>query len=305
MQSRKPENNVKGIDVSHWQGKIDWKDVRSDGIEFVYIKASEGSTIKDPNVESNYNAAKQAGLKVGFYHFGHPSQSATKEVKWFLSVISHFNNDLPHVLDIEQKENLDKTDVTNYCEQWLSTIKDLTGKDPILYTYVSFAKENFNNSLSKWPIWIAHYGVDTPENIGIWEKWSIFQYTNTGSVKGVEGKVDMDEMDRSFYNTLFSELGESDDSISKCKYILPKGIIKRGDISEDVQKVQEALASVYFYPDKNAQQHGVDGVFGPNTEDAVRRFQEVYIPKQVDGIFGPNTRGQLKSLIQSRGCQVL
>jgi N-acetylmuramoyl-L-alanine amidase len=85
------------------------------------------------------------------------------------------------------------------------------------------------------------------------------------------------------------------------RFPLPDGVLKKGDRGEKVKQLQRALAAVYFYPDRNAPDHGVDGVFGAKTEDAVRRFQKVYLPYEVDGVYGPNTMKKLKAVLKSKG----
>jgi N-acetylmuramoyl-L-alanine amidase len=85
------------------------------------------------------------------------------------------------------------------------------------------------------------------------------------------------------------------------RFPLPDGILKKGDRGEKVKQLQRALAAVYFYPDRNAPNDGVDGVFGEKTEDALKRFQSVYLPNEVDGIYGPNTMKKLKAVLKSKG----
>ncbi|MFS1519409.1 GH25 family lysozyme [Bacillus sp. SCS-151] len=304
MQQRNPANNVKGIDVSHWQGNIDWNKVKSDNIEFAYIKASEGTTFVDSNLENNYNNAKQAGIKVGFYHFGTPSQSPLDEASWFLNVTSNYHNDLPHVLDIEQNNQLSKAQITQYCEQWLSSIEERSNYQPILYTYSSFAKSYLESTLGKWPLWIAQYEVEKPNDNEIWDSWAIFQYTDSGTINGITGNVDMNEMNKEFFYMVTSGKSESE-LINKCKYTLPTETLEHGDRGENVMKIQKILADLNFYPNKNAPQHGIDGVYGLKTKDMVQRFQKVYLPYEVDGIYGANTREKIASLLKERGCEVL
>lgn len=78
---------------------------------------------------------------------------------------------------------------------------------------------------------------------------------------------------------------------------LPGGVLKKGDRGDDVRNVQRALASVYFYPDKDAKNNGVDGVFGPKTKNAVERFQSIHVPDEVDGVYGPNTKAALEEVM--------
>jgi len=92
---------------------------------------------------------------------------------------------------------------------------------------------------------------------------------------------------------------------SAYKYPLPNGVWSRRRHSnryyKEVEQIQRALAAVHFYPDKGAKNNGVDGYYGPKTEDAVRRFQMVYLPYEVDGVYGPNTRKKLKAVLKSKG----
>jgi GH25 family lysozyme M1 (1,4-beta-N-acetylmuramidase) len=200
MQSRNPQN-VKGIDVSHHNGSIDWPSVAADGVKFVYIKATEGITWADPMLDANYKGAKSVGLKVGFYHFAHPSKTnAAAEAQHFIAAVKPYKVDLPHVLDIEVASGLSAVDITAFSAAWLDAVKVL-GKEAI-YTGESFAA-NLQGQLGQYPLWVAHYGVNQPANAASWQKWSLFQYDDKGTVAGINGNVDMDEMDADYYNALF------------------------------------------------------------------------------------------------------
>ncbi|WP_163070820.1 peptidoglycan-binding protein [Priestia flexa] len=88
---------------------------------------------------------------------------------------------------------------------------------------------------------------------------------------------------------------------SAYQYPLPSGVLKKGARGDSVSQLQKALAAVNFYPNKNAENKGVDGIFGANTENALRRFQMVYVPYQVDGVYGPNTKQKLQAVLKSKG----
>ncbi len=96
-------------------------------------------------------------------------------------------------LDIEVNNGLNKSTITNLCIKFLEEVKKLTDIDVVIYTYTSFIKGNFNKKINIYPLWIAHYGVSTPDNNGIWDNWIGFQYSESGSVRGIPGKVDLDE----------------------------------------------------------------------------------------------------------------
>jgi lysozyme len=194
MQRRKPKH-IKGIDVSHWQGVIDWPKVKAHGIEFVFIKATEGQTYVDPRFKENAEGALSAGLRVGFYHFAHPDNDPVKEAEHFYKSTSYIGYHLPPVLDLESAKGLDKPHITAWAITFLSHIKKLTGMTPMIYTYTHFAKVYLGPELSKWPLWIAHYGVDKPGQNGIWDEWAVFQYGKNGNVTGISGHVDLNEMD--------------------------------------------------------------------------------------------------------------
>lgn len=88
---------------------------------------------------------------------------------------------------------------------------------------------------------------------------------------------------------------------SAYRYPLPSGLLKKGARGESVRQLQVALAAVHFYPNKNVKNHGVDGIFGNNTENALRRFQSVYLPGQIDGVYGPKTKSKLQASLKSKG----
>ena len=90
-------------------------------------------------------------------------------------------------------------------------------------------------------------------------------------------------------------------TIPKKKYPLPSGVIGRGATGEKVLQIQKALSAVHFYPNKGAKNHGCDGIYGPKTANAVKRFQSVYVPHQTDGIYGNNTRKKLQAVLKSKG----
>ncbi|MCD7033109.1 glycoside hydrolase [Metabacillus sp. GX 13764] len=198
MNSRS-ESNVQGIDISKWQGNIDFTKVKAAGYQFVFIKATEGTAIKDPNLEKNYSGAKKAGLAIGFYHFSRPGNPPLQEAEWFLQAIADKPSELPHVLDIEVNAGLSKNQVSSFAKVWLQQIEKSTRKKPMVYTSTSFANSYLSKESASYPLWIAHYGRKTPGENGIWDKWQCFQYSQNGKVPGIDGDVDLDEMARAFY----------------------------------------------------------------------------------------------------------
>jgi len=202
MQQRK-NTDVVGIDVSHWQGVIDWQQVKASGVQFAFIKASEGTSFVDSKLRVNAASASAAGIKIGFYHYSHPTNDPIREVNHFLNTVKGLPCDLPLVLDLEEHKGLSRLHITAFAEKWLEEIQRQTKKSPLLYTYTSFASSFLNPSLKKWPIWIAQYTkASSPNKSNIWDKWDIWQYTDSGTVAGIKGKVDMNFMDRNYWNKL-------------------------------------------------------------------------------------------------------
>lgn len=199
----KSASNVKVIDVSHHQndrGSIDWKATKADGVAGAFIKATEGGTGIDKKFSSNAQGAALAGLKVGFYHYAHPElNDPYTEAANFYRTVKSFKADFPHVLDVEGEAAGNK-DLTAWCATWLQEVERLSGHPAMIYTGASFAKSYLGKALAKWPLWIAHYGTDKPMANNTWNTWSVFQHTSSGIVKGIVGNVDVNAMEKAFYD---------------------------------------------------------------------------------------------------------
>ena len=167
--------------------------MKNSGIQVVYTKATEGTYYTDPFLKPNYSNAKAEGLYVGFYHYFKPESidSSTKQAQYFASRISGLNPECKLVLDLEISGGFSSTELSNLAETFLVELKKLTGIDVAIYTYSNFARYNLTNILSKYPLWIAEYGVNTPMDNPIWTSWIGFQYSDSGYVPGVSGNVDL------------------------------------------------------------------------------------------------------------------
>ncbi|MDT2045930.1 GH25 family lysozyme [Priestia flexa] len=318
MQNRSVHNPLI-IDVSHHQGKIDWNRVARSGVQGAYIKLTEGKTFTDPRVYENYDGAKRAGLPVGFYHYAHCTNDPKQEVAFFLQQLQSMEFDFPPCLDLEVNKGKSPEFVSRFGQAWLKEMEKNTGVQPLLYSGYHFAKTYFSKELSHYPLWIARYsisnraeGFDCPGNLLGWSEWAMFQYTDQGKVEGISTHVDLNEMNIAFFQditeakpgilstvaTSFQQIKSQ--FVKRPKSSLPKSILKKGARGEEVYTLQKALASVYFYPNKSAPNHGIDGIYGANTADAVARFQKVYLPKEVDGIYGPNVRVKLEKVMKEQ-----
>lgn len=183
-----------GIDVSEWQGYIDYAAVRNTGIDVVYIRSSEGSNYIDPYFRDNYENAKDNGLKVGFYHYvtARTTTEALIQAKFFVSVIKATSPDCRLAMDFENFGDLSKAEINEIAEVFLAEVARLSGKEVVIYSDAYNAAYTFTKELaSKYPIWVADYYVSEPGN-GNWNTWVGFQYTDRGRITGISGYVDRD-----------------------------------------------------------------------------------------------------------------
>ena len=194
-----PASNLsyQGIDVSNWQGYINYEEVRNSGIEVVYIKASQGTNIKDAYFDINYENAKANGLKVGFYHFltATNTEQAEQEANFFVSVISGTTPDCKLVLDYETFGGVGVEEINNIARTFMQRVEELTNKEVIIYSDLSNAQSTFDQSLAEdYQLWIAYYG-DYNNLINVETSWAEYigvQYTDRGIVSGISGNVDRD-----------------------------------------------------------------------------------------------------------------
>lgn len=187
-----------GIDVSKWQGEIDWAQVAGAGKKFAFIKASEGKNT-DSKFFSNWQGAKKAGILRGAYCFFSSGVSPDAQADYFSNLIKGDAGELPPVLDVEtDSANMVNSAYTAALLNCLQAIERATGKKPIIYTSAG-AWEKYTD-LPKWaseyPLWVAHYTTRAAPIIppGWWSNYYIWQYSNQGAVPGIKGNVDLNRV---------------------------------------------------------------------------------------------------------------
>lgn len=204
---------VKGVDVSHFQGPIDWAKVSADGIAFAFAKATDGLGT-DPTFTTNWNVANATGIFRGAYHFFRPKLSAIDQAKHFCDTVGPLGpRDLPPVLDVESIplkpgpgddwDSLQTADARQkVVMDWLAFVSDALQKTPILYTNRSFWQPKFGAppAFAMYPLWIAAY-ANAPGLPVTWQRWTFWQHTDQGQVSGIKGNVDLD-----WFNGSASEL---------------------------------------------------------------------------------------------------
>lgn len=192
---------MKLIDISHWQGNIDFTKVRASGIEGVIIKSggSDAGFYKDNMFETNYSKAKAAGLHVGAYYFvGAGCVSANDglaDAKRFEAQLQGKQFDLPIYMDVETTPTSKKEGTTDAVISFCDYLESKNYFVGIYASDISGFKDRLNlNRLNKYTLWVARYG-SKPQYV---KNWNIWQYSSTGRVNGINGNVDMDECNRDF-----------------------------------------------------------------------------------------------------------
>ena len=183
-----------GIDVSEWQGDIDFEAVRQSGIDAVYIRAGEGSDYVDAYFKSHYQGALAAGLKIGYYHYvtAQNEEEAREQARFFCSLIRGKTVDLYPAMDFESFPGLDVEEINAIGAAFMETLNDCLGYTPSLYSDTNNTANVWDSSFSSYPLWVAEYGPAVPSNTGYWATWDGFQYSDAGNVPGISGQVDLD-----------------------------------------------------------------------------------------------------------------
>ena len=179
---------VPGVDVSHYDGAIDWSQVKASGQAFGIAKATEGLTFTDPMFAANWPAMKEAGLVRGAYHFFRPLDDGAAQADFFLSRVVAFGaGDLPPILDWEVNDTTitDALQVQR-AQDFVDEIKAATGLSTIVYTSARFLSLVGNPpQFAGLPLWDARYGVTCPNIPDAWATWTFWQYDDNGTVPGI------------------------------------------------------------------------------------------------------------------------
>lgn len=216
--------SIRGIDVSRFQERIAWKQVGQTGIEFAFVQASRGSgddclvvpeqCAADPFYERNYKGARAQGIKVGAYHRAFASgpgiegaqEDAREEANVFIASVGKLRGrDLLPVLDVETPfSHLDAETLQVWIRAWLNRVERKLGVKSIIYTNNSSWQATGNTTdfaLAGYPLWVANFDVPrplVPAQDWAGEGWSIWQYTSSGSVRGISGAVDKNRLAKGF-----------------------------------------------------------------------------------------------------------
>jgi len=191
---------TKGVDVSYYNGTIDWAKVKAAGNEFAFIRISDGTGFHDPQFAANWAGAHAVGMVRGIYQFFRPTQDVNAQADMVIAAAGTPGpGDLPPVIDVEATGNLSPASVAAKVRTWVDRVKAGTGVDPIVYTGKYFWRDQVGGptSFAGNPLWIAQYTTLCPDLTSPWDTWAFWQYSESGSVAGMSGAVDLDRFNGS------------------------------------------------------------------------------------------------------------
>ena len=197
-----------GIDISKYQPHIRWEaltvmtdaqghttksitkamDIRK--VDYVFIKATEGISLKDKYFHKHWKNAGKHGVKRGAYHFFRSSKDAKQQALHFIQTVGPLSpDDLPPVLDIETiHKGCSQKTLNDMALTWLRTVEQHYGRKPIVYSSASFIESHLcKEIIENYPIWVAHYGTSSPRC----DKWHIWQFADNAQIYGIDGEVDI------------------------------------------------------------------------------------------------------------------
>ena len=189
---------VHGIDAARFQTSINWSSARRNGVNFAFLKATEGGDLLDPMFQDHWRGAGQAGVARGAYHFYYFCTSPEVQAKWFIKNVPRSKGMLPPVLDMEWNpfsptcahRRPDASVVQDEMRRWLKIVEAHYGQRPIIYTTPRFYEENKLASFKGYEYWLRTT-AKTPREAFPGQSWRFWQYSATGLIDGIKGEVDL------------------------------------------------------------------------------------------------------------------
>jgi lysozyme len=195
-----PGETVFGIDVSYYQGDIDWNAAKADGVQFAIIRVSHSLQFFDPQFDANLAGARAAGVHTGVYQYFEPDEDPVAQADLLLEHLGPLlPGDLPPMIDVESTGGLGPAAITNAIHAWIDRVEGELGVKPIVYSGYYFWNDNVGSSdFGEYPLMLPWYGVDCPGGVPTgWDMWTIHQYCDCGDVAGIAGNVDVNRFNGS------------------------------------------------------------------------------------------------------------
>lgn len=179
---------IKGIDISHYQRKINWAELTKENkLDFVFIKATESVNYKDSLFQKHWKNADKVGIIKGAYHFFRPGVSVEWQIKNFTQQVTLEKGDLPPVLDVEDVKNVTMPQLIDRVGKWLMFVEEHYGVRPIIYASLDLYQKHLKPAFPDHLVWIARYNKIKPPTTLQWKFW---QYNDQNKIVGIKGKVD-------------------------------------------------------------------------------------------------------------------
>ena len=169
-----------GIDASRYQRAVNWADLRAQGVAFVYLKASEGATVRNAYFEQHRDGARAAGVLWGAYHFVRPETPVDEQLALFSAVTADGTGDLPPVLDVEVDGGVSSDSLKARVVRLARGVEQATGRRPVVYSGAAFYRDRLAPALDPYPLWVAQYRDTLPST----DRWAIWQYTDRARLRG-------------------------------------------------------------------------------------------------------------------------
>ena len=187
---------VKGVDVSVYQGSVDWAKVKASGRVFAIARVSDGTGTLDSTFATNWKGMKSNGLVRGVYQFFEPGGDPTQQANLVLNQVKNaggfVSGDLPPVMDIEVTGGQTDATIQSHMQTWLDVIDKAIGRKPLIYTNLNMSS-HFGGKFGGYPLWVASWGASCPTMPNGFKSWEFWQNADNGSVSGISGAVDTDE----------------------------------------------------------------------------------------------------------------
>ena len=184
---------VKGIDVSKWQGTINWDQVKNDGVEFAIMRVSDGTSYTDEQFARNWSEAKRVDIVRGAYQFFRSDDDTAEQAQMVIDAIGTLEpGDLPPTIDLESDDGVDNATRIARVHQWMDTIEAFAGAKPFIYSGKYWWQDHMGTAeFNDHPLWHAQYtAAACPTLASQWPRWHVWQYTSEGRVAGINGNVD-------------------------------------------------------------------------------------------------------------------
>jgi lysozyme len=188
--------HIRGVDVSYYQGDIDWPTLRANGVSFAYIKATEGGDYLDSKFAHNWAAAEEAGLKRGAYHFYYLCRPVREQIAWFVSHVPRDPDALPPAVDMEWVPTSKtctvrppRAKIIADLQLFLDSLEHHYGKRPLIYATASFHHDVLEGAFNDYPFWLRAIDGPPGERYGF-RPWHFWQYSARGTLPGVNGHID-------------------------------------------------------------------------------------------------------------------